>query len=328
LVQINKNKFDNITQNFRNKKILVLGDMMMDEYLFGGVSRISPEAPVPIINITEEEFRLGGAANVALNLSTLDCIPVLCGVVGNDQTGKNFLDLLQKNDISNDCIVIDKSRPTTRKSRIIGQSQHMLRLDKEMTAPVNNNIINEILDNLKRIINSVSAMVIQDYNKGVLTTDLIKKSIKLANKHGIPVLIDPKFKNFLEYNNVTLFKPNIKETENALALNISNDDELFKAGQYLISQLNAENVLITRGEKGMALFVRNDKETIIPTRVRQVVDVSGAGDTVIATVSACLVGGASVKESATIANYAAGIVCEEVGIVPIELYALRKAIIE
>ncbi len=310
------------------KRIMVIGDLMVDRYLWGNVSRLSPEAPVPIINIEDEEVRFGGAANVANNLIGLGVEPLLVGVVGDDRWGEVFKNMLLEKHLSGDGLVVDQSRPTTVKTRIIGNNQHIARVDREKVFPVDKEIEERIVQFVRSAIDEVDALILQDYNKGVFTPQVIHGVIEIANAHQKIVAVDPKFDNFLEFKNVTLFKPNKKETEEALARRLASREDIIQAGFELIRRLRPRAVLITLGEKGVALFQEEEEPAFMGTRAREVADVSGAGDTVIATVTMALAAGANMKEAVTLANYAAGVVCEEVGVVPIEREKLFNSIIK
>lgn len=328
MIRFNQERLNQISEQAAAKKIIVLGDLMVDEYLWGEVTRISPEAPVPIINIASEQVRFGGAANVAYNLVGLQAVPLMVGVVGNDRMGALFLDMLREKNLPTDGIVISQDRPTTVKTRIIGNDQHVARVDKETTAPISAELQQQLFQKVLDAIDEVSAIIIQDYNKGVVVPQLTERLTGLANRHSKYVTVDPKFENFLSFKNVTLFKPNTKETEEALALRLRTDQEVATAGRQLLERLNSEAVLITRGAKGMALFQKNGEVSFVGTRARKVADVSGAGDTVIATLTWALCGGANMKEAVCLSNYAAGLVCEEVGVVPVQKDALLETILK
>lgn len=317
-----------IQKNFNNKRIAIIGDLMLDCYFWGNVVRISPEAPVPVVEVENEFCRFGGAMNVAYNILKLGGIPLPLGVIGNDNDGKILIDLIRKNNISNRGIFIDKNRPTTAKTRVIADNQHIVRIDKEKTFSINKNVEKKILDFLKKEIKKIDAIILQDYNKGVLTQNLIHKVIELANDNNKVITVDPKFNNFFEYKNVTVFKPNRKETEDALGIRIKNSQDVSNAGNKLIEKLNAQYVLLTLGAEGIALFEKGKPERRIPTKARKVADVSGAGDTVISTLTMAITAGADIFDAAYLANYAGGLVCEEVGIVPIEQKTLFDAVIE
>lgn len=316
-MQFSKSRLNEISKSFANKKVAVIGDMMLDCYFWGDVKRISPEAPVPVVEIDDEFFRFGGAANVALNILTLGAIPFPLGIIGDDNDGKIFSNLLSESSIDSSGMIKDNSRPTTAKTRVIAGKQHIVRIDKESKQSIKKNIEKKILERLKDEINSLDAVILQDYNKGVLTPKLIKEIIALANEKNIIVTVDPKFDNFFTYKNVTVFKPNRKETEDVLGRRLLNDSEISRAGNDLLNKLTPEFVLLTLGEKGVVLFDKK-KEIRIPTKARKVSDVSGAGDTVISTLTVALAGKTKIDEAAYLANYAGGLVCEEVGIVPID----------
>jgi rfaE bifunctional protein kinase chain/domain len=327
VTRITRKKLEAIFKAFRGKRVLIIGDVMLDEYLIGSVIRISPEAPVPVIDIEEQRLSLGGAANVGLNIANLGCIPVLVGIIGEDQMGNAFRNVMINKNLLISGIVRIKNRPTTVKTRIIGHTQHVARVDREINDYINGKDEQRILYQIKKHMDRCNAVILQDYNKGVLTPRVIDYSIQLARKNNILITVDPKFTHFLNYKNVSLFKPNIKETEEALAIKIRSERDLILAGHKLLEKLSPDCLLITRGADGMSLMESKGTIMHVPTRARKVSDVSGAGDTVISTLTAALMGGASYREAATLANYAAGIVCEEVGIVPIEKQKLFKACI-
>lgn len=327
MVRLEATRLEQILQQGRGKRILVVGDLMIDRYLWGNVSRISPEAPVPIINIEDEEIRFGGAANVANNLIGLQAEPVLVGTVGNDQWAEVFRNMLQQKGLSSDGLITDSNRPTTIKTRIIGNNQHIARVDREKVQNINGEIQQHILQFIESVIPEIDSVILQDYNKGVLVPELVERVIELANRHNKIITVDPKFENFLHYKHVHLFKPNKKETEEALAMRLTTKTEIRKAGKKLLEKLHARAVLITLGEKGMALFEDNGSASFSDTRARKVADVSGAGDTVIATVTYALTAGATLKEAVSMANFAAGVVCGEVGVAPIDLPRLKEAIL-
>lgn len=327
MVVFKKQRLDEIFSGFNNKRIFVIGDLMLDVYIWGKVGRISPEAPVPIVEVEEESYRFGGAANVGLNVRSLGGIPVLVGVIGYDKEGTVIDALMEENELEKDGIFYDEDRPTTVKTRIIAHSQHVVRVDKEDKRNISEEMENKILQFLHQRKNEIDGIILEDYNKGVLTKNLIKQVIEFANKNKILITVDPKFDNFFEYRNVTVFKPNRKETEDALGIKLNSEENVLEAGKRLKEKLNPEYLLLTRGEKGMTLFTKNGDFHTIPTRARKVADVSGAGDTVIATITMALAAGAEIEEAATIANLAAGLVCEEVGVVPIDRQLLYNALL-
>ncbi|RMD49930.1 MAG: D-glycero-beta-D-manno-heptose-7-phosphate kinase [Ignavibacteria bacterium] len=319
MINVSLERLNELKKNFENKNIAVIGDMMLDAYFWGDTKRISPEAPVPVIEIDEEFFRFGGAANVALNLSTLKANPFPFGIIGDDNDGEIFKKLMNDANINPEGIICDSSRPTTSKARVIAANQHVVRIDKESKAEINEETEKKLLDSFMNIVDNLDAVILQDYNKGVLTKNLIKSVIDVCNQKDIIVTVDPKFLNFFEYKNVTVFKPNKKETEDAFGTKIMNDDDLENLGKELKRKLNSKYVLLTLGEKGIALFGNGEDIKRIPTKARKVADVSGAGDTVISTLTVALSAGAEIEEASYLANYAGGLVCEEVGIVPIDI---------
>ncbi|MFN3270883.1 MAG: bifunctional heptose 7-phosphate kinase/heptose 1-phosphate adenyltransferase, partial [Candidatus Kapaibacteriota bacterium] len=250
---------------------------------------------------------------------------ILCGVIGNDTSGKIFLDIAQQSGIDISGIYIDQQRPTTVKTRIIASNQHVVRVDREVREPIS---VDAMLFIIEKIANerNLDGIIFQDYNKGTITPKLIHRLITLANEKEIPTFVDPKFENFFEYQNTTVFKPNRKEAQQALNMKIKTREQVIEAGTELLSRLNTKAVLLTLGADGMALFESENDISFVPTRARKVADVSGAGDTTIATFAAIYSTGASFKEAATIANYAAGAVCEEPGVVPITIEKLLETI--
>ena len=315
---MNKERLKELEKNFKGKKIAIIGDLMLDGYFWGDVSRVSPEAPVPVVEIDDEFFRFGGAANVALNVLKLGGIPLLLGVIGDDNDGQILLNLMKDIGIGSHGIFVDKTRPTSNKTRVIAGTQHVVRIDKESKENISNVLQNKIIDLLNENISQLDAIILQDYNKGVLTEELISKVISIGNENNIIVSVDPKFINFSKFQNATVFKPNKKETEDILGMRIITDEDISVAGKKLLELLNPKYVLLTLGNKGIALFQKDNNEIRIPTKARNVADVSGAGDTVISTLTYALTAGALIEEAAYIANYAGGLVCEDVGIVPIE----------
>lgn len=329
MISVSPAQLESLSGAFCSARIAVVGDLMLDRYMFGAVSRISPEAPVPVLDIQDEQARLGGAANVAHNIHGLGATPVMLGIVGDDTSGLLLKGLFADLGFPLDGIITDHHRPTTVKTRVIAGSQHMLRIDHEKKHDIATETEDKLLSAIEDQITHLDAIILEDYNKGVITRSVIHRTIELGRKHNVPVLVDPKFQNFFEYKNATVFKPNRKETEDALGLRMQTDAEIEQAGYKLLEVLNAENVLLTLGERGMLLFEAGEKVPFaIPTRARQVADVSGAGDTVIATLAVSLACGLPLRESAILANRAAGLVIEELGIVPIYREQLVNALAE
>jgi rfaE bifunctional protein kinase chain/domain len=322
LVTFSRNRLDILSDAFVGKRIAVVGDLMLDRYYWGSVARISPEAPVPVVEIESESIRLGGAANVANNIASLGGIPIMMGVVGQDDAGKTLTNIIEELQFPTSGIVLDDSRPTTVKTRVIAHSQHVVRIDREAKRDVSEDVQLRLLKSLESQLDGIQGIILEDYNKGVLAKSFIVRIIEMARKTKKIVAVDPKFNNFFDFKNVTIFKPNRKETEEALGMRLFNDETIRKAGKELLKRLEAENVLLTLGERGMTLFERDGGISSIPTAARRVADVSGAGDTVISTLTMALASEADIWESATLANVAGGIVCGEVGIVPIDKKAL------
>lgn len=313
---LNKARVNEIFENFANKKIAVIGDIMLDRYFWGSVTRVSPEAPVPVIDLEHETFHLGGAANVASNLSSLGLKSILCGIIGDDNSAEMFEQICKERGIDPSGLYKDSNRPTTVKTRIIGNNQQIARLDREVRDTINAEGEKHILSTLKNN-SDIVGIIFGDYDKGAVSTKLIKDVLKYAKSNNIAVYVDPKFANFFSYKGVTAFKPNKKEAAQALKIEIKTDEDVKKAGALLLDKLSCENVLLTLGDKGMMLFESNGNIHHVDTKARLVSDVSGAGDTVIATLAACKTGGANMTEAATIANIAAGYVCGKPGIVSV-----------
>ena len=263
---------------------------------------------------------------MALNIIKLGSIPIPIGVVGDDNNALIFADLMTEAGITNEGIIKDNERPTTIKTRVIANNQHVVRIDKESKKYISEKTENSILDFFKNNITNIDGLILQDYNKGVLTNKLIQKIISIANEHNKIITVDPKFNNFYEYKNVTVFKPNRKEAQDATGMTLNNNEEINKVGEHLLEKLNAKYILVTLGEGGSALFQQGKEPRKTPTKARKVRDVSGAGDTVISTMTAALVAGANINEAVYLANFAGGLVCEEVGIVPIEIDKLFNAV--
>ena len=327
MVDISIDRLELLKSSFEGKRIAIIGDMMLDGYFWGDVKRISPEAPVPVMEVEEEFFRFGGAANVALNILKLGGIPIPIGVIGYDNYGTIFTSLLNEMNIENDGIFTDTDRPTTTKTRVIADNHHVVRIDKESKEPLSEDIERKLSIYLTGLINSLDGIILQDYNKGVLTKSFIQKTISLTNQIGLTITVDPKFDNFFEYRNVTVFKPNRKETESVLGMKLESNEDVSFAGNELLNRLNAKYVLLTLSEEGIAVFEKDKPEKRMPTKARKVADVSGAGDTVISTLTMALAAGADIYEASTLANYGAGIVCGEVGIVPIEKEKLFDSVV-
>ena len=307
--------FSEVLEGFTGKKILVVGDLMLDKHIHGNVSRISPEAPVPVLKAEKETFNPGGAANVASNLVTLGAKVYLSGVVGDDDAQKILFNEFRKLNIDTSCI-IKTSKPTIQKVRGISK-QHIFRIDYEDSSKINENEENQLINLIKEKISDVDAVILSDYAKGTLTENLVKNIISLAKENNKLVTADCKPINIEFYKNVSLLKPNKKE-----AIEMTLKDNVEEAGRKLL-EMTQSNILITRGGEGMSLFFDNEIVNI-PSKAKQVYDVSGAGDTVLATLTLALVAGASLKDASELANKAAAIVIEKPGVVPIHLEDLKK----
>lgn len=324
MVTITKDKLDLYFEKFKNKKILIVGDVMLDHYMEGIVSRISPEAPVPVVEVKNEFTRLGGAANVAYNLFSLGAEPLLIGLIGKDQAGNDLKKIMRDLNCNTNFLISDENRPTAVKTRIIAHDQHVVRADRESKEKISRQIFKLVIAAIEKNLPQVDAVLIEDYNKGLLTAELIKEIIAQARKLNKIITVDPKFENFFEYKSVTLFKPNRKEIETALGIRIDSIKELERACLKMIKQLKCDYILITLGEKGMFLMDAGKNFSQLATKARKVHDVSGAGDTVISTLTLALAAGADIEDAITLANYAAGAVCGEVGVVPITPLMLRQ----
>ncbi|RJP73623.1 MAG: D-glycero-beta-D-manno-heptose-7-phosphate kinase [Candidatus Zixiibacteriota bacterium] len=327
MIRFTPSRITELFDNFRHQRIAVVGDLMLDRYMWGAVQRISPEAPVPVVEVTSETVKLGGAANVAHNIVTLGAAALPVGVVGDDAYGMNLRGLFEAAGLRVHGIITDADRPTTMKTRIIANDQHVVRADVESKAELSAAAAARLLEVFHQILPEVDGVILEDYNKGVLMPRVIQEIVRLCRESDRFVAVDPKFRNFFNYRGVDLFKPNTKETEEALGAKIETDEDLFLLAGQLFERLNCRSILLTRGEKGMALFPGpNQPPVLVPTRAKKIHDVSGAGDTVIATLVVAKLAGASLYEAASLANYAAGIVCGEVGVVPIEYQRLREAV--
>ncbi len=331
-----KEEYHKIFNSFSNQKILIIGDVMVDSYLWGTVERISPEAPVPVVSVKKRANRLGGAANVALNIKALGAEPILCSVIGNDQKGDDFINLLKNDNLSIQGIHKSSKRITTTKFRVIGNNTQMLRVDEEITSDLDKDDEKQLISIITKLLEqeNIDAVIFQDYNKGINTKDLIQKIISRANELNTPVIVDPKKINFNTYKNVTLFKPNLKELKEGLNIdfNVTNINELANATHLLHKNQNIKIVLTTLSEAGIFIssFTKNNKLIThsIPAHVRSIADVSGAGDTVISVASLCLSLNLPPEIIASISNLAGGIVCEEVGVVPINKEKLMNEVLK
>jgi rfaE bifunctional protein kinase chain/domain len=313
--------YSDLFDQFSTKRVLVIGDVMVDAYLMGKVNRMSPEAPVPIVDLFEKDERIGGAGNVALNLAALGASPIICSVIGKDAEGERLIHLFNEANISTDGIYASSNRRTTVKTRVLSNNQQLLRIDSEDTTLINTAEETQLLTQITDVLKSgIDGIIFEDYNKGVLTPSLISAVLALAQTHQIPTTVDPKKDHFFEYKGCTLFKPNLKELKEGLQVDFDfsrNQSAFLNAVNDLQSRLGNNISFITLSEHGV--FIQEEEQPIfIPAHLRNIADVSGAGDTVIAVATLCLISGADVQTIAAISNIAGGLVCEQPGVVSIE----------
>jgi D-beta-D-heptose 7-phosphate kinase/D-beta-D-heptose 1-phosphate adenosyltransferase len=318
-----------LIERFPRSRILVVGDVMIDQYVWGKVSRISPEAPVPVVNVNRETMLLGAAANVASNIRALGGEVGICGVIGHDDAGRQLLHLLRGAGIAADGLMTEQGRPTTIKTRVIAHHQQVVRFDRETKDRISRETHRRIFEHIaERTAGGLDAIVISDYCKGVVTKELVRDIVRMARKRGIIVSVDPKVSHFGIYNGVTILTPNVNEASTGARIEIEDDESLHRAGTTLLKRLSCEAVLITRGEHGMSLFERSGRITHIPTVAREVFDVTGAGDTVISTLTLAMAAGANTVDAARLSNYAAGIVVGVVGTSTVTPERLKESIVD
>lgn len=323
-------KKDNIEQvfsKFSELNVLIIGDAMVDSYLWGKVDRISPEAPIPIVTVTKQENRLGGAGNVSLNIQALGATPILVSIIGDDEKGRIFTELMEENHLTNEGIFIDETRMTTVKTRIISGGQQISRVDQEISSLIDHEFENKIFGKIQKIIDNkhIDIVIFVDYDKGIITRWLIKNIIELAQSKNILTVADPKSRNFNNYQQVDLFKPNFKEFRDGLNLQIEKTDmeQLKKVSENFKKDNQIGLLFITLSELGV--FLTNGvKQNYYPAEVRDIADVSGAGDTVVAAASLCLAAGLPIPFMAQLSNLAGGLVCEKLGVVTIDMEQLKK----
>lgn len=325
-LHVKKDELMGCIDRFPKARVLVIGDIILDEYIWGDVSRISPEAPVPVVEIANDEKRPGGAANVVHNIVSLKGQSDICGVVGNDIYGRDIKELIKDLGLQTDGIITDPARCTSIKTRILGHNQQMMRIDRETKYPVNDDIIQKVLGFLEDRINHIDALIISDYGKGMVTPSLMEGVRGLKAHRDIIIGIDPRPDNFKHYHGMDVITPNHHEAEAFCGFRINDEESLNRAGEKILKELDCRTVLITRGKDGMTLF-QNDKSPVpIPTVARNVFDVSGAGDTVIATFCLGLASGMDTVSAAMISNLAAGIVVGKVGTSVVKVDELKKAV--
>lgn len=316
-----------VFDSFSSLNALVIGDVMIDSYLFGNVDRVSPEAPVPVVSVTEKDNRLGGAANVALNIKALGAHPILCCVIGKDHNAKIFNSLMEANDLSTIGVLTDDSRPTTVKTRVISSNQQMLRIDEEDAANLNKTAVREMIQKIHHLLDTkkIDVIIFEDYDKGLISPEIIASVVIKANELKIPTTVDPKKRNFSDYKNVSLFKPNLKELREGMNIHVdpTSKESLLSGIESLRTELGCKDALVTLSEHGM--FVTNGNQyEVVPAHVRNIADVSGAGDTVISVASLAIAAGTDTVFATKLANLAGGLVCEKVGVVPIDGALLKS----
>jgi rfaE bifunctional protein kinase chain/domain len=310
-------KVEEILAGIKDGKILVVGDLMIDEYLWGAVTRVSPEAPVPVVGVTGETLRLGGAANVAHNIVSLGGRAELCGALGNDQMGRWLKGDLKNRKIGTRGVITLADRPTTVKTRVIAHSQQVVRVDREISDLMDKDDEELILRSVESFLDGCSCVVVSDYNKGVISPTLMKDLVPMARKRRIPVVVDPKVKHFAIYHGVTLLTPNLLEAAAGSGIVIDSMEALVAAGREIMERLKCDSLVITRGEQGMTVFESGKEAVHIPVLTRQTFDVTGAGDTVVAVLAMALAAGFPLEEGAFAANIAAGIVVGKIGTVAV-----------
>lgn len=303
---------------------------MIDAYIWGSVERISPEAPVPVVQVSRRDFRLGGAANVALNVLSMGATPVLCALAAQDEQGKRLVQLMEEKGMSTEGIVRSSARPTTVKSRVFAAHQHVVRIDEESDKPATPEEEKELIAKIVKLLPGCDVVIFEDYDKGVITPEVIRHTVELAKSQKIPTVVDPKKRNFLEYRGVTLFKPNVKELREGLKIELDprEDKSIRKATQALKEQLKVEGVMLTLSERGMFIDYQGSVKRLTAHK-REIADVSGAGDTVVCLAALATAAGLSGEDIAFLSNLGGGLVCQHVGVVPIdreELLAEAKAL--
>lgn len=311
---------------FCRARIFVIGDIIMDEYIWGDVSRISPEAPVPVVDVKEETKMLGGAANVIHNMATLGASPILCGVVGKDITGKEIINKIGEMGLDASGIVTEENRPTSIKTRIVARNQQVVRFDRERRGDITDKSMHSILKIIEKNLHNIDGIVVSDYGKGVISSGLMKELRDLVRGASIIIAVDPKTGNFEYYHQVDVITPNHHEAGTFCGFDIVDEQSLLRAGRQMLRDLNCRSVLITQGKEGLTLFEKSGETTHIPTVAKKVFDVTGAGDTVISTFSLGLACGLDLKSSAILSNFAAGIVVGEVGTSTVKAEDLKSAI--
>jgi rfaE bifunctional protein kinase chain/domain len=322
---INTTSIEEIFEAFNSLRVLIIGDVMLDSYVWGRVDRISPEAPVPVVTVQKRELRLGGAGNVILNVQTLGAEPIICSVIGTDEPGDRLIGQLNERGLNCDGLIRSESRITTIKERIMAGSQQVVRVDTETDKYITEQERNLLIAKAKELIPTCQVLIFQDYDKGVLSSEAIAEITAFANAEGVPTVVDPKKRNFLAYHNTTLFKPNLKELKEGLKIDfdVAQAQEFQAAIDQLKSRMNIKGALITLSERGVFIDFQNEIHRF-PAHIRQISDVSGAGDTVISVAACCVALGLPPRFIAGLSNLAGGLVCESLGVVPIDKQQLKN----
>lgn len=318
-------KADSLIERFKDSRVLVIGDLIMDHFIWGKVRRISPEAPVPVVEVTSESIMLGGSANVVNNITSLGGKALVTGVVGRDDDGKKLVKALSEKRVATEGIITDSKRPTTMKTRVIAHSQQVVRFDRENKEGIGKNSLEKVLTYIRKAVKNADVVVISDYAKGLISERLVSEVREICGNAGVPLAVDPKVEHFDYYRGVTVVTPNNLEATIASGIEIEDDKSLHRAGEVLLNRLGCKALLITRGENGMSLF-ENGSDTHIPTVAQEVFDVSGAGDTVIGVLALALAAGADFREAAVLANFAAGVVVGKVGTATVSPEELKTAV--
>jgi rfaE bifunctional protein kinase chain/domain len=317
--------FEQISLAFNNLKVLIIGDLMVDSYVWGTIERMSPEAPVPVVNVQKREVRLGGAGNVVLNIKALGATPIICSVLGMDAMANEIFTIFKENGLSSEGIIKSKDRITTVKERIIANDKHVARIDTETDRNITANDRLRLIETIKNLSQNIDVIIFQDYDKGVISNELIEEITDHAIEKNIPIVVDPKKRNFLNYKKASLFKPNLKEIKDGLGIQFDSKKpiEVEEAVEQLIKKLELKGALLTLSEKGVYIDFNGEK-LHFPAFERNIVDVSGAGDTVISIAACCIAIGLPAPITANLANLGGGLVCEKVGVAPIDKATLFK----
>ena len=332
MTDISVKRIKEILKNIQKQRLLIVGDVMLDQYLWGSIERISPEAPVPVVDISSDSARLGGAANVANNIQSLGATSILIGVIGQDNNGDQLVEELEKQHISRDGLICDRTRPTTIKTRIMAKQQQVVRADRESCTDLSEIELKEIFANFEKALAGINGIIISDYGKGIICPVFLENIIAACQEKNLFIAVDPKERHFDLYTGVTVITPNLREAHVALGIPYSkqfDDKEIANIGWQIIDKFKTSYLLLTLSDRGMALFEKEGKKfSHLPTVARNVYDVTGAGDTVISIFSAAMICGASPIESAFIANHAAGITISEIGTASVDSDTLFKTCLE